>query len=232
MKKPFYILILLSNIIAAQSVDVYECLKLIDKGKIGEAKGLLQKLEKSKPESEEFLLLDAILTENGEFAAKKYSDFVEKFSDNDLCQIALSRLNAYFYARGQYKKANTYYNQLKKNFPNSKYLAGMKSTKLEDTFKPVEEKQEIAVNENPKQISSKVFSIQVGAFSNIKNAQNLSKKIRAKKYFVRVIEKVIESKKFHVVMVGKYDSIENAEKAVSVINKQFSVNGKIISEDK
>lgn len=231
--KILFALFFLSITCYAQSIDLYENLKLIESGKIDEVKYRLNKLQKINPEKEEVQLLDAILTEDGENASAKFSDFIKKFPNSNLTQIAFFRLYSYHYSIGQYKKANEYYSLLKKNYPDSKYLSGIEYINLKDTYIS-EEKTNMEKSNSEVSTSQKVFifSIQVGAFTDIHNAQKLAKKIKAKKYFVRVVPKILGKKKFNLVLLGKYDSLEKAEQILPKINKEFSVQGKIISEEK
>lgn len=230
MKSIFSFLILFIYSTLAQTFDINQNLQLIEKGKGDEVKAFLKKYPKNFS-YESYLLLDAILTEEGETASNKFYDFIKKFPNSNYNQIAYNRLYSFNYALGEYEKASEYHALLKKYFPDSKYLAEIETLNTDAFIKRNE-----SINENNSEKSrtdSKlIFTIQVGAFTNIKNAESLRNKIKAKKYSVRIIPKVIENKKYNIVLVGKYDSIEKAEKVLPKLNQQFSVKGKIISEEK
>lgn len=230
MKSIFSFLILFIYSTLAQTFDISQNLQLIEKGKSDEVKALLKNFPKNFSD-EAYLLLDAILTEEGNTASNKFSDFIKKFPNSKYNQIAYKRLYSFNYTLGKYEKASEYHALLKKYFPDSKYLAEIETINTNEFIKRNE-----SVNEKNSEKSTTdsklIFTIQVGAFTNIKNAESLRNKIKAKKYSVRIIPKVIGNKKYNVVLVGKYDSIEKAEKVLPKLNQQFSVKGKIISEEK
>jgi hypothetical protein len=232
MSKKIIALIFFSINLFAQSGEVIEQLKLIEAGKIEQVKSWLGKVQRDKNfDDPSVIIIDALLTENAAEAINRYEDFQRNYPKNSLSQLALFKLYSYYYSVGVYTKAKDYALQLKKRFPDSSYLKNINEVYLKN------EKIELQISEtntDAGQIEQKQenikekFSIQVGAFANINNAKQLLKRIKSKKYKADLIVKNINGKDFHVVMVGNYQTLDEAMKAQYVINKDFNLDSKII----
>ncbi len=211
MKSLFLYLFFLTNLIAAS--DFSYALKLIEQGKISEANQVLQKMKAQDGSSAEYFLLDALLTENGKDAAKKYIQILEQFPNFKHNEIVYFRLYSFNYAIGNYTTAEKYYSELKNHFPSSNYL----SAKSEITEKP---------HQLENQTKSGYF-VQLAAYLTEANADNLSQKAIKLGYKSRVERKNVNGKIFYVVLIGNFSDEIDAINVKKKVDVSFKINSKI-----
>ena len=118
--KIFFVLISVQTF--AQSVDIVPQRKMIEQGKIEEAKQNLDFFKRTNPNAPNVLFLQAVLTENGEDSQKLYELIYSTFPNSNFADAALFRSFSYYYAVGLYKKASELRQMLEKEYPKSAYL--------------------------------------------------------------------------------------------------------------
>ncbi len=217
------ILVFISASLFAQKVDIIPQLKMIEQGKIEEARSNLAYYSKSNPNDPNVLFLQAVLTEKGEDSQKLYELIYSNFPKSDFADASLFRNFSYYFAIGLYKKAGDLQLQLKKEYPNSPYL---KST--ERNFPQADEM--IMVETSPYKIKSPTdpkFTIQAGAFSNYQNAQELKNKFVQKGLTSKVTMKIVNNLQFHIVTVGEFMEKPEAEGLLNRLKSEFSVEGRV-----
>ena len=152
---------------------------------------------------------------------EKYPQF--KFKDKVLYQIF-----SYYYSLGFYKKAETYLDRLKKEFPESEYISA-----AQKDIPELDEKQPAAaINqpkiEKPKTVETKnIFTIQAGAFLNIDNAKKLKETLSKEKFPVEISSKEIGGSVLNVVNVGRFKTEAETKKVLSMLEKKYSIKGRI-----
>ena len=216
-------LILFSVQSFAQNVDIVPQLKMIEQGKIKEAKQNLEFYQRTNKDNPDVLFLQAVLTDNGEEAQKIYDLIYSTFPNSKFADAALFRSFSYYYAIGLYRKAEELKRQLAEDYPNSPYL---KST--DRNFPQTDEM--VLVDNSPVDIKSPddpKFTIQAGAFSNLKNAQDLRNKFVNAGLASKISEKTVNNLELHIVTVGEFMNKEDAANLLQRLKSEFSVDGRI-----
>ena len=113
---------LFRELVTAQEKEVTNSLSLIEKGQADSAKIILSTLLKKYPSNSSVIYLDAVLTEDGSKAISKYQKVYDKYPTSKFADAALYKVYSYYYALGNYNKANSIMQQLKNNYPESNYL--------------------------------------------------------------------------------------------------------------
>ncbi|MDP3150296.1 MAG: SPOR domain-containing protein [Ignavibacteria bacterium] len=208
----------------SQEYNIVPLLKKVEEGKGNEVKEELQPLMKRNPGDPSLLFLSALLTEDGIKANEKYQKIIQVFPKSNYADAALFRIYSYYTAVGDEKEAAFYWNKLKTDYPNSTYLASIEKVSLVSSNENEEKETVSAKAENFK------FTIQVGAFSNSKNAEALKTDLEDSGYEVELVEKNVAGTIFNVVYLGKFEDKKSAEKILEKVNNDFQLNGRIVSK--
>lgn len=218
--------------ILAQDVDIIPYLKMIENGDRDDVLQKLPKLIQENPESPNLTFLQAVLTENGQQAVVLYQKIINDYPGTRYADAAIFRVYSYYYALGLYQTAKTYIEKLKREYPQSSYI------KIADQNIPT--KDEPLKNDEPvtsnKKIEDEVksdskdykFTIQAGAFSSVKNAEQLKSEFQSAGLISFITEKEVAGTIFHVVYVGHYETKGEADDSLPVINKQFGIEGRSV----
>ncbi len=208
----------------SQEYDIVPLLKKVEEGKGNEVKEELQPLIKRNPGDPSLLFLSALLTEDGAKANEKYQKIVQVFSKSKYADAALFRIYSYYSAIGDENEAAHYLNKLKTDYPNSSYLPSLeKVSNSEENGKKVSAKSGVKSDSNK-------FTIQVGAFSSVKNAETLKSELEDSGYDIEMIEKNVAGTVFNVLYLGKFEDKNSAEKILEKVNVDFQLNGRIVSK--
>jgi len=208
----------------SQEYNIVPLLKKVEEGKSNEVKEELQRLMKRNPGDPSLLFLSALLTEDGANANEKYQKIIQVFPRSKYADAAIFRIYSYYTAVADEKEAALYWNKLKTDYPNSSYLASIEKVSSANYDEDEEKKTIPFKNENYK------FTIQVGAFSNNKNADALKADLEDSGYEVEVVEKNVGGTIFNVVYLGKFEDKKSAEKILEKVNNDFQLNGRIVSK--
>lgn len=230
----FLVLIFASNLILAQEYNVIPLLKKLETGDVQSVKKEMQSLLIRYSGDPSLLFVDALITENGEEASKKFSSLVQKHPKSKYADAALFRLYTYYYAIGSYQTASSHLEKLKNDYPNSRYGQGssLEIPSEEDDASVTD--FEAQVNEKEQQIVQAIspkylFSIQTGAFVNEMNALSLKNDLENADIFVQIKEKVIGGTTFYVVLAGKFTNENLANESLGQLAKDFKIKGRIVS---
>ncbi len=220
-----------------QEVDITDALKKVEVGKVEEANSLLQQLKQTNPSDPSIAFLDAVLTKDGNEALKKYSIVFEKFPKSKYADAALFRVFSFYYSLGSYKKAETYLDKLKNEYPLSPYiLAADRNIPVEDEvigkskseFVKDEVKIKIVPVEETKTTNAN-FTIQAGAFLNLDNAKRLSDQLSKDGLHTEISIRDIGGSQLNVVSTGKFATEADAKKVLSSIESKYNIKGRVIS---
>lgn len=226
--------------------DITPYLKKIDSGKKSEVLLEISDLKKRYPNDASIKYLSGILEEDGNKAIAIFRGVVEYSPKSKYADAAAFRLYSYYYSIGFYDKARSYYQKLKKEYPASPYLklvnknipkkneyvSVVKEEKTETPEQPGEKESIKEVNTPVHKSTEKYqFKIQAGAFSKEENAVSLNKNFIDSGYDSEIIQKNVGGTVFHVVIVGKFESEDEAKSFLDLINSKFSLDGRIIPVD-
>jgi hypothetical protein len=224
------ILILFASKVFPQEADIIPALQEIEKGNIKNAGNLLEDLKLKNPDDPSVIFLDAVLTKDGEEAVKKYNILLEKFTNCKYMDAALFRVFSYYYALGYYKKAEIYLDRLKKDFPESPYIAAAdrKIPDIEDA--PVKPEIKIQPAEQPEKsdVKSYNFTIQAGAFLVVENAKSLVDKLSRENLYTEISTREIGGSLLNIVNVGRFETETEARPVLNHLEKDFNLKGRIV----
>jgi hypothetical protein len=193
---------------------------------------LLPALSAKFPNKPEILFFQAVFETNGEHAAKIYEALLVKYPNNifaDECQYRLIQSD---YAAAAYQNIPVRLELLKKNYPQSKFIK-----RAEECFSysdsgsaKVQGNVTIQVkNESNSKALLKKFRLQVGAFSQLKNAEDLKETLSKQGYAdIELSEKTVNDKKLILVWMGAFDSREEAKKAGEGLKTKLQISYTVV----
>jgi hypothetical protein len=222
--KIFVLTLLLSQIVYSQYVNIIPQLKEIEAGNIEEVKSDLAELKQNEAADPNVIFLEAVITEDGEKSRDLYEIVYNDFPKSPFADAALFRSFSFYYALGLYKKAEELKERLKKEYPKSAYL---KNT--DRNFPNVDEM--IIVDPSPinfKDPNKKQFTIQAGAFSDYKNAQNLKSKFTTDGFSSKITPKKVNDLQLHIVTVGTFNKRSDAENFIDDLKRKYSISGRVV----
>jgi len=208
----------------SQEYNIVPLLKKVEEGKSSEVKEELQPLIKRNPGDPSLLFLSALLTEDGAKANEKYLKIVKTFPKSKYADAALFRIYSYYTAIGDENEAALYHKKLRTDYPNSNYLSSFEKISVENS--EANESKEVT-NAKPDNFQ---FTIQVGAFSSLKNAEVLKGELEDSGYKIELVEKNVAGTIFNVLYLGKFEDKKLAEKILEKVNVDFKLNGRIVSK--
>ncbi len=220
------LLLILFNIaiiqVAAQEVDIKKALIEIESGNIQAAQTYLQEFKNSNPNDPSVIFLEGVLTQNADEAVIKYSTVYEKYPKSNYADASIFRLFSYYYSLGYYKKAETYLNKLKNEYPNSPYIQTADRT--------IPDEEETTVNKfvGSEKTDINKYTIQAGAFLNSDNAEKLKTQLSSGGYNCEIKTREIGGSLFNIVYVGKFESEEAANPVLILLEKNYSVKGRVV----
>lgn len=226
------ILLILTNQIIAQEVDITPALKQIESGNISNAATILLDLKSKNPGDPSVIFLDATLTKEGDEALRKYSTVLEKFPESKYADASLYRIFSYYYSLGYYKKAETYLDRLRKDFPESPYIktADQKIPDIEEPSAQTLSEPQIqqTAQQKKNETTGNFFTIQAGAFLNVDNARKLSDQLKKENYFTEITTKEVGGSILNVVNVGKFANEEETKPILNFLEKKFNLKGRVV----
>ena len=83
----------------------------------------------------------------------------------------------------------------------------------------------------PADTESYKYTIQAGAFTVSDNAKLLKTELDSAGYFTRNEDKTVAGTSFHIIYVGKFVNQEDAKSFLKLINKKYSLKGRIVNID-
>lgn len=204
---------------------------LLEKIYAGDAVGVRSEIETlliTEPKNPQITFLDAILTEDAAKAVYKLKAFLSVYPHHTLADDALYRVYSYYYAIGSYKTADEQMEKMRREYPGSPFLA----PSVNDLVLPLPEKsKEVAAEDEepaPAAEDGNYFTVQVGAFLDIKNVAELRGKLREDGYETYVRRKKVGGAEFHIVSAGKLRTSEEAEAVKEELRMKHGLNGLIV----
>lgn len=206
--------------------DVQRRLEMIERGQGEAVKSELPALMTNYQNHPGVLYLQAVLTTDGSEAAKLYQNIVDNFPKNEWADDALYKLYQYYYSIGLYKTGDQKLQQLRQEFPFSTYAVAEKPQETPKTPQepPADVKPTGSVQKFPTS-----FTVQVGAFSTLQNAEELKAKFEKENYSSNIFTIVNDGRKLHKVWVGEFQTYEDAKRFTTEIRRQFGLESIVVS---
>jgi cell division septation protein DedD len=224
----------------AQNVDavVESFVDRMEKGDTEEAKKSLPDLAARYPNSPAVMYLQGRLTQNGVEAAKSYQSIVDNFPHSQWTDDALYALYQFHYTLGHYRTADQKLQQLRREYPDSPLLSLKHARSIpergDDTVSlPT---KEIASAETTKQVSPDVqpvtepYTLQLGAFSSVKNAENQKNLLEEMGVNVEVTNKVRGGRSLYLVWAGSFATSAQARAFGQKIKDKYKVDSIIVEK--
>ena len=233
--------------------DIDKYMALVQQGEADQVRGELPSLLSKYPNHPGVLYLQGIVTTDGAQAVRIYQSVVDNFPSSNWAADALYRVYQYYYALGLYRTAELKMAQLRKDYPNSKYVrAGM----VVETAKLPEEKEKIPSSvldstgtrvpgrEDVKDLSALTvvdsgqargsepqtrFSLQVGAYGSQENAHKQQLFFEHLGYPVGVQTKVKDSRSLYTVLVGSFETYDEAKVRSIEIKKKYNIESFVVT---
>jgi len=232
--------------LSAQDAEVQRYVAMVNNGQVDEVRKEVASLLERFPNNPGVLYVQALVTKEGAEAVRIYQSIVDNFPRSAYADAALYRVYQFYYALGLYRTAELKMNQLKAEYPSSRYLkaearetANLPEEVEAPTPKVVRDSAvaspEAPVRENASTPPGRAgstpasFVLQVGAYGAQANAEKQRKFFADLGYPVEMITKVRDTKTLFVVLVGAYASYEQAKAQGAEIRKKYSIETMVVS---
>ncbi len=243
-----------SSLHSAQGInpDIENHLSRIEKGEADRVKSELPSLLLKYPNNPGVLYLQGVLTTDGTEAVRVYQSIVDNFPKSEWADDALNKVYQFYYAIGLYRTAEIKLNQLKTDYPQSKFVTGLvqsdtknlqeekQAPELPSTEKPSQDVETQSGNEKtvvedrpPVQPLADVlrgqYTLQVGAYSSQVNAEKQKLFFEDLNYSVEVINKVKDGRSLFVVLVGDYKTADVAKSKGTEFKNKYNINSMVVT---
>jgi len=243
MKYPTVVLLLfaVAGTAAGQSSagepDIQRRLEMIERGQGSMVEGELQQLMTTYQNNPGVMYLQGVLTTDGTEAAKIYQSIIDNFPKSEWSDDALFRLYQYYASVGLYKTAEQKLEQLKLEYPFSAYATEDPDTKplaqgnaTVQTTPDIQPEQPVDLRpESPIRKFSTTFTLQVGAFSTMSNAETLKKQFEEAGYVSNIFTINRDGKKLHKVWVGEFQTQKDAKVFMGEVKSKFGLDAIVVS---
>lgn len=239
-----------SALAAAQTgaPDVQQLVDLVNRGQGDVVKAELPSLLSRYPNNPGILYVQALLTSEGAEAVRMYQSIVDNFPKSEWADDALYKVYQFYYSLGLYRTAELKMAQLKREYPSSKYVAGgvpAESSKppaqdqkprpgatpaaQQPTPKPAATPQMTGEHPVPSASEPGLFSLQVGAYTALTNADRQKKIFEEQGFTAEVISRVRDGRSMYVVLVGAYRTYEEAKAKAAEIKQRLNIDSFVLS---
>ena len=222
--------------------DVQQLVDLVNRGQGDVVKAELPSLLTRYPNNPGILYVQALLTSEGAEAVRMYQSIVDNFPKSEWADDALYKVYQFYYSLGLYRTAELKMAQLKREYPSSKYIT---SSAGPEAQKPAAEAQKPAATpppakpaatpqapaESPAQPAGEtgLFSLQVGAYTALTNADRQKKYFEERGYTAEVISRVRDGRSMYVVLVGAYRTYDEAKARAAEIKQRLNIDSFVLS---
>ena len=237
-----------------QNIDLY--ISLIDEGQTKSVKEQLPELISKYPNNAGVIYLQALLTKDGTKSLELYNLIIKKFPKSSYSDDAIVKLGEYFYAKGLYSQACQQLAQFPRRYPRFSDMQRVIDL-LISSFQAVGQsdsaryylsiyqgmfpyldvqkygiKPSVVNNIQPEKkihnSKSSPYVIQIGAFSNIKNANRLKLQANQIGHEVEIIKVETNDRTLNAVRVVRYQSKNAAEKVGQIIKRKLGVDYRVL----
>jgi len=203
--------------------DIRRRLEMIQNGEGEKVKAELPDLLTRYQNNPGVMFLQAMLTTDGAQAARVYQTIVDNFPDSEWADDALYKLYQYYYSLGLYKTGDAKLQQLKELYPLSPYSSDQ----------AVQAEHQKAADRKPPagadQVPAAAYTVQVGAFSTLQNAEELKGRFEKESYSAMVSTVVSNGKTLHKVWVGEFKTYESAKRFAGEIKSKYNIDSIVVT---
>lgn len=227
-----------------QDADVQKYVAMVNEGRVEEVRQAVPSLLERFPNNPGVLYVQALVTKEGAEAARIYQSIVDNFPRTAYADAALYRVYQFYYSLGLYRTAELKLAQLKRDYPASRYLrqSGKETAALAEEIDTARANPPVSVpppsppaeSDPPARppettpVTPTAFALQVGAYGALENAEKQKKFFLDRGFGVELITKVRDTKTFHVVLVGRYASADEARAAGTEMKKKHGVDFMVV----
>lgn len=221
----------------------------IEKGEADAIRSELPALLSKYPNNPGVLYLQGVLTTDGTEAVRVYQSIVDNFPNSEWADDALYKVYQFYYAIGLYRTAEIKHNQLKTDYPKSKFVTGVAQTNtknLQDEQEPPDPSTGVSEAVTPlsttktpiandrastraQEIVRGQYALQVGAYSQQVNAEKQKLFFEDLNHPVEVINKVKDGRSLFVVLVGDYGSADEARAKGTEFRNKYNINSMVVT---
>jgi cell division septation protein DedD len=233
-----FLFALMQQLSAQQPNDeVKSCIGKLEKGQTEEVKRALPELIIKHQNNPGVIYLQGRLASDGIEAVKFYQSIVDNFPKSEWADAALYRIYQYYYALGLYRTAESKFQQLRKNYPNSIYSTEKSSAKLpqEEELANILPKEkailDIPDTSKPKPttaLTADAYTLQVGAFSALKNAEKQKDFFEDRGYTAGITNKVRSGRSLYLVWVGSFKTPEEAMRFGKEVKAKYKIDSIVV----
>lgn len=230
----------------AQESEVERYIGMVNAGQTEDVRKEISALEEKYPNNPGVLYIQALVAKEGAEAARVYQSIVDNFPKSKYADAALFRVYQFYYALGLYRTAELKMNQLKRDYPNSRYLkpdaketAGLPEELEGPPAKPLRDSSRTEAGAivapvpaklaGPASVTPTSFALQVGAYSTQVNAEKQRKFFADLGYSVELITKVRDTKTLFVVLLGSFATADEAKAQAAEIKKRYKTNSMVVT---
>ena len=215
--------------------DITKYVAMVNAGQADQVRTELPALLAKYPNNPGVLYLQALVTKDGAEAVRIYQSVVDNFPRSEWADDALYRVYQYYYSLGLYRTAEMKLDQLKKDYPNSRYVKGTADSNVKAL--PEEKEKSVATTgadsatTRPEavQVPLPVYVLQVGAYTAQVNAEKQKLFFEDLGYPVEVISKVKDNRSLFLVLVGSFQTYDQAKEKGGEIKKKYNIDSFVIS---
>ena len=212
----------------AQDVNIVPYLIQIERGAIDSVITELEKLKIKYPQNPDVKFLEAITIPDAQKAEEIFLEIVEKYPTSKYADASVYRLFNYYLIQNETQLVEKFYAKLKNEYSESPYFKfAQNQYELLSSSKEIENEKQIPKTEIKKSVNYS-YTIQAGAFVKKENAHSLKSQFEKSGIYSEIKEKNVAGTIFSVVFAGKFESREDAENFLTIINSQFNLQGRVV----
>jgi len=220
--------------------DIQKYLSMISGGEITRVREALPSLLSRYPNNPGVLYVQGMATGEGAEAVRVYQSIVDNFPKSEWADDALYKVYQFYYSIGLYRTAELKMNQLRKDYPDSRYVAGNEEVDTkplaEELTQPTKDPTPSdavlpgAIPSTPKPAEQDgQFTLQVGAYSTQVNAEKQKLFFEDLGYSVEVINKVKNGRSLFLVHVGSYTTYDSAKEKGAELKRTYNIDSIVVS---
>ncbi len=219
-------------LLSQEQPPVEQYVAMIESGQTDPVKAELPTLLAKYPGNAGLLYVKALLTTEGAEAVRIYQSIVDNSPKSEWADDALYKIHQFYQAIGLYRTADLKLNQLKKEYPTSKYVIAAGAEEANDLPKEDEPAQTAPIGKDQPKPAVQVqgqFSLQVGAYTTTVNAEKQKLFFEDLGYPVEVINKVKEGRSLYTVNIGNFETYDQAKAKSTEIRKKYNIDSFVVT---
>ena len=200
--------------------------------------------------STDALLLQALITKDGTIASELFENYYNQSGSNKYDEICIKRLGDYYYAKGSYFAASSWFKIIPENFPKSKYLESSiryhlnsllisgnfsEADRLEKEYRSKYSQFNFNSTYNSNHDEKKadldnevVYSVLVGNFKKYRDALDYKKNLSKEGFLCRIENIKIDNLDYYSLKIGYYKDKKTALNSMKRLKSRLGINDAVI----